>query len=463
MAEMNVSDLLEQARQRHRAGKIEEAISFYRQALEREPGHADAMHLLGLAVLHAGRYGEAIEIMSRAMGLDSSRAEYHFNLAGALAEAGRHSEAAGEFGEAVRIRPDYANAAFNLGRQLRHLGYLEEAADALRLADMLRPGLPAVHTELGLVLMQSGDLLEGWREYEWRWKELKPLFPNPEFSRTMWDGSDPAGKRVLIYGEGGYGDALHFVRYASVIKRRGGRVFLLCHPEMYRLFQTVRDVEEVVPVNQQWPKFDVHCPLLSLPRACATTLKTIPADVPYLSADPQLSLRWRRRVRAVEAGGKNFHVGLVWSGDPAHSSNAGRCVELRELAPLGAAAARFYSLQKGSPGAEARQPGAGMEIIDWTGELNDWADTAALVANLDLVISIDTSVAHLAGAMGKRVWLLLPRAAEWRWMMDREDSPWYPTMRLFRCKADDDWDEPIRKMAEALIDLAGKSQPAVVA
>ena len=174
--------------------------------------------------------------------------------------------------------------------------------------------------------MQSGDLLEGWRQYEWRWKQLKPLFPQPAFSKTLWDGSDPAGKRILIYGEGGYGDALHFVRYAPLLKQRGATVLLLCHPEMYRLFRTVPGVTQVVPVNQPWPQFDMHCPLLSLPRAFGTTLETIPANVPYVHADADLSLRWRRRMRAVEAADKKFHVGLVWSGDPSHFNNPWRKV-----------------------------------------------------------------------------------------------------------------------------------------
>jgi Flp pilus assembly protein TadD len=456
MTEVGGVDTFREAREHHRAGRYDEAIGRYREVLSRQPDHAEAMHLLGLATLHAGKTDEAIEIMQRAMELDSSRAEYHYNLASALAAASRRTDAATEFGEAMRINPRSAEAAFNLGRQLRLAGYLEDAADALRLAIFLHPDAPIVHSELGLTLMQSGELLEGWREYQWRWKELKPIFPQPAFSQTFWDGSDPAGKRILIYGEGGYGDALHFVRYGPLLAQRGATVFLLCHPEMYRLFLTVKDVAQVIPVNQPWPKFDLHCPLLSLPHFFGTTLETIPASVPYLSADPQLSLRWRRRLLAAEAGKKKFNVGLVWSGDPTHGNNLWRSVKLEQLAPLAAVkTVRFYSLQKGSPGAEARRPPGGMEMIDWTGEFVDWADTAAFVDHLDLVISVCTSTCHLAGALGKRVWLLSHYPGDWRWMMDREDSPWYPSMRIFRCSAENDWNEPIGKMAAALLELAG--------
>ena len=416
------------------------------------------MHLLGHATFQAGRVDEALEIMRRAMKIDASRAEYHFNLAGVLAVSGRDSESVEAFRRAVELRPDFANAWLNLGRRLRFLGRLEEAISALRQAVRLSPEAPVAHIELGLALMHHGELLEGWREYEWRWKELKPLFPNPEFARTTWDGSDPAGKRILLYGEGGHGDAIHFVRYAPLLTRRGAKVTLLCHPTMYRLFQTVRDVDKVIPVDHPWGPFDFHCPLLSAPRAFGTTLETIPAKVPYLSADPGLSLRWRRRLLAASAGDKRFNVGLVWSGEPTHADNGLRSVTLEQLAPLAAATSvRFYSLQKGSPGLEARRPPPAMAITDWTGDLKDWADTAALMDNLDLIISVCTSTVHLAGALGKPAWLLSHYPGTWRWMMDRTDSPWYPTLRIFRQKIAGEWSAPIQEMAYALRTAAEKT------
>jgi hypothetical protein len=457
MTDLETQETMSQARQAHRAGRIDEATSRYQEILSANPDHAEAMHLLGLALLHAGKTDEAIQTMRRAMDLDSSRSEYHFNLGSALAAQWKQAEAATEFGHALRINPRSVDAAFNLGRQLRHAGFFPDAVDALRIAIHLRPDVPVLHSELGLALMQSGDLLEGWQEYEWRWKELKPIFPEPVFRQTLWDGSNPAGKRILIYGEGGYGDALHFVRYAPLLTQRGATVLLLCHPEMYRLFKTVPGVAEVIPVNRPWPRFDIQCPLLSMPRAFGTTLETIPTNVPYISDDPNLSLRWRRRLLASAAGEKKLHVGLVWSGDPSHANNPQRAVTLDQLAPLAACkSARFYSLQKGPPGIEARRPPAGMAIIDWTGHLDDWADTAALVDNLDVVISVCTSTCHLVGAMGKPVWLLSHYPGDWRWLTDRQDSPWYPTMQIFRRGPDDDWSVPIQKMAAALQELAAK-------
>ena len=273
----------------------------------------------------------------------------------------------------------------------------------------------------------------------------------------QWDGSPLGGRRILLDVEGGYGDTLQLVRYCAPVAQRGGRVILRCPRDLRRLLHELAGVETLIGTDEPLPEHELQCTLLSLPLAMKTTVGTIPADVPYLRADPELSRRWRDRLIAASGGEKCLNVGLVWSGDPAHPNNARRSVSLEQLAPLGnARSARFYSLQKGSPGSEARRPPAEMRITDWTEELNDWADTAALTESLDLVITVCTSMAHLAGALAKPTWLLCHFISDWRWMLDRADSPWYPTMRIFRQEKRGDWSRPIERVTEELSRLAGQ-------
>jgi hypothetical protein len=246
------------------------------------------------------------------------------------------------------------------------------------------------------------------------------------------------------------GDTFQFIRYAPMVKRRGGRVLMLCQREVYPLMATQSHlgVDRWIVDGEELPAFDVHCPLLSLPGIFGATFETIPRDVPYLFADKGMTQRWQERL----AGESGLKVGLVWGGNPMPLHNRKRSATLAALAPLAEArGATFVSLQKGDSTAQAKTPPAEMKILDYTAELNDFADTAALVSALDLVISIDTGVAHLAGAMGKPTWVLLPFVPDWRWFNDRTDSPWYPTMRLFRQKTLGDWTAPVRAAADELV------------
>jgi len=242
------------------------------------------------------------------------------------------------------------------------------------------------------------------------------------------------------------GDAIQFIRYVPMVAQRGGKIIIECHAELQRLFQTMSEQCQIVVRGSPLPAFDLHCPLLSLPLVFGTTLENIPNTVPYLYADVREAKRWRRRL---EDQLPIMKIGLVWEGNLKPNRN--RAIRLSGLAPLGqVSGVRFYSLQKGEAAAQARTPPTGMELVDWTDELKDFADTAALIANLDLVITVDTAVAHLAGAMGKPVWTMLSFVADWRWLLQREDSPWYPTMRLFRQSVIGDWDSVIKRVVAAL-------------
>jgi len=441
-AHNNLANILQQQ------GRLDEAEAAFRQAVALQPHFAQAWYNLGNALRQRGRRSQAIDAFHQALAAQPSYPEAYNNLGNTLNDDGQLGQATVAYRQALALRPVYPEVYRNLAKVLFNQDRVEDAISLCRQGLRLCPDEPELHATLSILLLQRGEYPEAWREYEWRVKATEPLFPNPRFSQTMWDGSDLAGRRILLHPEGGYGDALHFVRYCPVVARRGGRVRLLCQPDLLRLFESVGGVEQVAAVNQPWPEFDVHCPLLSVPLRVGTTLQSIPAEVPYLHPQPKERQQWQSRLAAL---GRRLNVGLVWSGDPGHDTNINRAVPIAELAALGQVpSVRLFSLQKGPPGQQRLQLPQGMEVTDWTAQLHDWADTAALTDNLDVIVTVDTAMAHLAGALAKPVWVLLPRIGEWRWLSRRTDSPWYPTMRLFRQSTRGDWTGPIRQIVQAL-------------
>jgi hypothetical protein len=311
-----------------------------------------------------------------------------------------------------------------------------------------------MHMSRGLLLLLKGRYEQGWREYAWRWQcpaqhsQALPNFPQP-----LWREQDAGGKTIFLYPEQGLGDAILAARYAPLVRQVKGaaKVVLLSDPALARLFrQSMPDVQVIVP-GEALPAFDLHAPLLDLPMVFGTTLQTVP-DEPYLRADPRQATDWRQRVEQVAQG--RLKIGLAWAGNSANRADRQRSVTLEMLAPLahaiGANCVAWFSLQKGPAAEQSAHPPAGMELHDFTADLNDFGDTAALMDALDLVIAVDTSVVHLAGAMGKPTWVLLPAAWWWLWLEGRDDSPWYPSVRLFRQSRRGEWSEAIRRVAEAL-------------
>jgi len=298
------------------------------------------------------------------------------------------------------------------------------------------------------LLLLQGDFKRGWQEHEWRWKCRDYPSPQRNFAQPLWDGSALERRTLLLHTEQGLGDAIQFIRYLPLVAQRGGKIIIECQAELRRLFQTMLEKCPIVVRGDPLPAFDLHCPLLSLPLIFGTTLENIPQTVPYLHADAQDVKKWRERL---DEHSPHLKMGLVWAGSPTNKNDRSRSIKLQSLAPLGQVpGVRLLSLQKGAAAAEAKTPPMGMELVDYTQELTDFADTAALIANLDLLISVDTAVVHLAGAMGKLVWTLLPFSPDWRWLLERENSPWYPTMRLFRQQVIGDWDNVITRVASAL-------------
>ena len=430
-------------------GQLDEAIAACRLAIALNPNYAEAHNNLGIALTDKGQLDEAIAAYRRAGALNFNLPEAHSNLGNALTDKGRLDEAIAAYRQAIALKPNYAEAHSNLGNALTDKGQLDEAIAACRQAIALNPNFPEAHNNLAMVLLMQGDFERGWEEYEWRWKCKD--FPShlPNLAQPQWDGCPLEGRTILLHAEQGFGDAIQFVRYLPLVQQRGGKIVIECHTQLQRLFQIMAGREcQIVAEGQPLPIFDLHCPLLSLPRVFQTTLTNLPQIVPYLHADAEDAKRWRHRLDEL---GPSVKVGLAWAGRPTHKDDRNRSMKLARLAPLGQVpGVRFFSLQKGDAAAQAKTPPAGMELVDWTEELKDFADTAALIANLDLVIAVDTAVVHLAGAMGKPVWTLLPFVSDWRWLLERDGSPWYPTMRLFRQSSLGDWDRVIARVAEAL-------------
>ena len=443
---MSGMQTLEMAFQFQKAGRLEEAIALYRRGLAEAPESVEGHFNLGLCLHLARKLDEAIEQYQAALARKGDYADAHNNLAAAYRSKGRMEEAIEQFRMALACRPESAEMHSNLGYTLHEAGKFDEALTECRRALEINPNYVEAHVNMALTLLLLGDFEHGLRHYEAR------LAPHFRLAREMpvprWDGGDLRGKTILLDHEQGFGDTIMFVRYATVLARRGARVLVGCQTELSRLMRSVEGVAALVTEKDFVPPCDVHCPMASLPFMCGTRVETVPAWRKYMSVDAPLVEEWGRRLGR---GDGKLKVGLAWSGGTAFVSNHVRSPFLSALAPLAAATGvRFYSLQKGEAAREARNPPAGMELVDWTGELNDFADTGALMSNLDLIITSDTSVAHLAGALGRETWVLLCHVPDWRWLLGREDNPWYPTMRLFRQPKLGDWGRVVERVAGEL-------------
>lgn len=487
------------------------AVTLLKQALTLNPAAAEAWALLGGALNLSGQTAHAAEALEQAVCLDSKCASYHYDLGLVLSRLGHlekseasyrralqvnpgfpealnnlgnllhrrsaSAEAAACFRRALRYRPDYADARYNLGLALQSLDLLEEAGDCYEQvlgqtpghhaasnnygnvlmglgrvhealsryqhAAGLAPGNREYRTNAGMAQLLKGDFREGWRNYGAR---LSPSIT----SAKLWNGEHLEGSSILLLSEQGLGDTIQFIRFARHLRSEGGRVNAFCPPTLVDLLRTAADIDDVIPDTHPAPSCDWYAPLLHLPAVFGTRPGTIPAQIPYVSADAARVRDWELLLRASIGEGTQFRVGIAWRGGSDHWNDRNRSMNSAVLSALrGIPATAFFSLQKGFR--------YGCDALDFTPlprELNDFADTAALMAHLDLVISVDTSVAHLAGALGHPAWVLLPFAPDWRWMLGRTDSLWYPGMRLFRQPRRGDWTSVLEQVREALASLA---------
>lgn len=480
--------LLERARVLFQAGRLDQARALCEQVVASDPLNADGLNLLGVIFAEDRLYGDAITRFQNALRISPDHVDAWRNQGVALSDLGLLDEALASFDQVVARRPSLsqghalrAMTLFRLGRfeeavrahgpilestgqdaamtanlatALLWSGRASEAFEAFDRAVTLAPEYPSARVNRALAKLLHGDLAEGFRDYEWRWQQPGVASARRDYPQPLWTGQMPlAGKTILLHREQGFGDTIQFCRYAVLAARSGARVILEVQPALARLVRTLRADITVIATGEPIPEFDLHCPLMSLPIGFATTMETIPAEVPYLFADPARVAAWGELLPVPD--GKR--IGLVWAGGSwtGHADHAGydrrRSMPLSALTPLmSISGCDFVSLQVGPAVSQAARPHSGVSLRMYTDELRDFSDTAALIQTLDLVVGVDTSVIHLAGALGKPVWLLNRFDTDWRWLLDRDDSPWYPTLRQFRQSVPGDWDGVVRRAADAL-------------
>jgi len=510
----NFAETLNVAIAYHQAGNLAQAEQLYRQILQQQPQNADALSLLGVIACQKNQLEQGIALYRQAIALNPNHRQARENLNLALSKHGKNlideamrnlnlmanfsadptsahillgsmyqeqgllEQALTHYQSALALHPDDANTLNRAGMVLQaqnksrlslhfhrralalqpnHVdtlisiakafldqGEVEEALLYINQALTIQPEHAIARYNRALMLLIQGNFGEGFPEYEWRLKTTE--FPPCPFTQPKWDGSNLNGRTLLLHAEQGLGDTIQFIRYAAIATQKGGRVILTCHKPLIRLLSTIPGIEQITPMGQPLPHFHTYVPLLSLPGILGTTIETVPATVPYLTT-PETSFQ----LPPSSIASPQCKVGIVWSGGNLYKHNQSRSMSLETLEPLlDVPNIAFYSLQKGLPQLEIADLGWEHKLADLNRYLNDMADTAAAIAQLDLVITVDTSVAHLAGALGQTVWVLLAQVPDWRWMYEREDSPWYPSMRLFRQTRAGDWQNVIQRAIEAL-------------
>lgn len=440
----------------------DEALANFDKLLAAKPDFPEAWSNRSGALRDLGLAEEALASCDKALALRPNYAEAWSNRANALSDLNRPLDAQASYEHALAASSTFADAWNNLGLTFVDLNRHADALACYERALTLSPDSAETHWNRALCLLQMGELDAGFAEYEWRWQRKRIAPSRRTFDVPLWLGEASLDdKTILLHAEQGLGDTLQFCRYAALVAKQGARVVLEVQPELKRLLTGLEGVAELVTAGEPLPTFDYHCPLLSLPLAMRTVVATIPADTPYLFAEAQASAQWRTRIEAAVPRDA-LKVGLVWAGGhrphvpELRKNDARRSLDIERLAPLlDVPGVQWFSLQKGAKAVQQlsamrEHHEAARRVIDWTDELNDFADTAALVDHLDLVISVDTSTAHLAGAMNRPVWILNRLDTCWRWMLEREDTPWYPSARLFRQPTLGDWDSVIENIRRAL-------------
>lgn len=425
--------------------RFPDALKAYREALRWRPDYAEAHNNLGVLLQAYARLDEAVDEYRRAIASAPGSVDARYNLGLLLQERDHLEEAAEVYEQLLERKPDHTESINNLGNVLLALGQPEEAMDAYWRALTIDPVFAEARWNIAIVQLLLGKYKQGWRGYEWRFRQ-KHFVPRP-FDQPRWDGRALDGRRILLHAEQGLGDTLQFIRYAAAVKALDAEVIVECQAPLVELLASVPGVDALVPRGAPYPEHDCQAPLLSLPHILGDRLDTIPQNVPYVHTDPDRVARWAR-VLDERSGDAALRVGLTWSGNPDHKMNRFRSLDREALAALqGIPGVAMFALQKGE---QALALAAGLDMIQLESESTDLCDTAAVIANLDLVISVDTSIAHLCGALGKPVWTLLAFAPDWRWLLDREDSPWYPSMRLFRQVRRGDWQEVVVRVRSEL-------------
>ena len=432
------------------AGRLDESLAACQAILRAEPAHFYALHLAATIAYKRGAFAECIALATRALEQRPDHVEVLANRGAALRRLNHVKEALADYDRALAAGAPTVNLLVNRGIALVELNRNADAVAQYDRALALDPNHAGARFHRSLNRLLLGDLKGGFEDYEWRWAGNDAVAAPPQVPGPRWTGAeDLRGKTLFLYSEQGFGDSIQFARYAAPLAERGARVLLEVHPPLKALLATVPGVAGVTAMGEPRPAFDYQCPLLSVPLACATTLETIPARVPYVHVDEALRARWRARL----AGLPRPRVGLVWSGSRLQSGDRKRSIPFAGMAPIVAASATPVSLQKDVRENDAPALAADPRVIALGDEIGDFLDTAAIIGELDVVVTVDTAVAHLAGALGRPVWVMVSFSSDWRWMLDRPDSPWYPTARLFRQPAPNDWASVVARVAAELGEL----------
>jgi tetratricopeptide (TPR) repeat protein len=429
-------------------GRWQEAEKVYEGLGERHPHNTEVFVLLGTCRLMLLKFDGALQACLQALSVSPDHPEAHFKAGVAQLHLWNVSAALSHLSRASALKPDKADVVLHLAIALQRGGLFAAADAAFQRALTLAPDNPDVHWHYADFLLLIGDYQNGWEEFEWRWLNDRFVSQRWEFPQSNWNGEDIRGKTILLHPEQGFGDTLQFVRYVPLVASLGARVLLGTPPELARLLAGFPGTDGVYLSPAQAPEFDVHCPLLSLPHVFRTDLETIPSQVPYLTVDPAIAAPW---VEYFARYASTCNVGLIWSGNPGQEHNRHRACRLADLHPLFAQTnVTFFSLQKGIPAKELHATGVRLPVIDLSPQLEDFAETAAVLQQLDLLISTDTGPVHLAGGLGRPTWLLLSAIPDWRWMIGREDSPWYPRTRLFRQTEAGSWADVVQRVSREL-------------
>jgi tetratricopeptide (TPR) repeat protein len=439
----------------HATERFEEAIAWYRNALEIAPDHPEILYNLGNACLELGRIDEALANFDAVLAKSPGHVGALVNRGNTLLRFNQPVKAIASYDNALAALPRHPQILTNRGHALRRLDRPAEALADFDAALAADPEFAEAHFEAAMTRLCLGDFDAGWKSYEWRWRTGAFARHRPQFQAPLWLGDAPvSGKTILLHAEQGMGDTIQFIRYAPLLAGEGAKVVCEVQPELLPLLAQLKDVT-IIARGEPLPAFDLHCPLLSLPLAFGTRLETIPAAVPYLAAQVERLAEWRDRLALAEPLAARPRAGFVWSGQTSHKNDANRSIPLARLAALFEdPPVQCVSLQSDLRDADGEVLRRLPNLVHLGGVLRDFADTAAAISLLDVVISVDTAVAHLAGALGKPVVILLPHAADFRWLRVREDSPWYPTAKLFRQPAFGDWGSVIGRLHAELRQLS---------
>lgn len=434
------------ARNLYKSGDAQSALEHYQRARAVDPNRYDLYNGLGLALTDLGQYAAAREALLQGLALEPDSAKMFASL-GYLGDCeGDLKAAADAYRRAIELDATLVSPRCQLGLVLFGLGEFAEAVECFERVQALDPNSADATFYLATLHLLQGQFAAGWSEYESRWQTAAGRRARRTFSQPQWEGQPLRGQRILLWAEQGLGDTLNFVRYVPQVAARGGQVILEVQPRLARLLAATGGAAQVLSSGDALPDFAWQCPLMSLPLAFGTDLRTIPAQIPYIHPDAARVEKWRQRL-----AGNTLRVGVVFAGSAGQGLDRWRSIPLALFARLAEVpGATFYSLQVGAPAEQVRQLPPPQRLIDLQDEQQDFCDTAAIVANLDLVVSVDTSVAHLAGAMGKPVWILLHNAPDWRWLLEREDSPWYPSARLFRQSRHGNWQDVLERVEDEL-------------